>query len=117
LEKRAEYLIYKYTHDWFIQLRLLSRTDLDEALNLPTHNLKEKELIPLLCRLFESGYLVAKTEERKLFTPDRKEIEDALAEPIRGEEGWSREKETFYCYTSAARPEYMKLEDEFGELL
>ena len=106
--EKAKYLIYRYSHDWFIQLRLLASPDLEVALNLPSHNLSEQALIELLAQMFQENYLVATRRGTGLFTPSREDIKTALHE-------MPNSNELFYGYTSGAILEYKKLEKIYGE--
>ncbi|WP_299944212.1 hypothetical protein [uncultured Microbulbifer sp.] len=108
--KRAEYLIYGYAHDWYIQLRLLAAENLEEAINLPSHGLSDAELEQLLARMFREKCLVATSRDRGLFSPSRKELRSALTEP-------PSQDELFYGYTSAAVEKYEVLSQEFGDEL
>ena len=65
----------RYVDDWLVELRVLDSPELGQAMNQPSHNLRRRELVPLLYHLFEAGLLVAKTESRGYFTPTLVEIE------------------------------------------
>lgn len=105
--RKAEYLIYKYANDWYIQLRLLAAENLEEALNLPFHGLDESELEQLLIKLFTEKKLVATTKACGVFTPSREQLQKSLKE-------LPSEKELFYGYTNPAIEAYEKLSLEFG---
>ena len=105
---RAKYLIYRYAHDWFIQVRLLNSSELELALNLPVHGLATDDLLELLYEMFADKKLVASRRDTGLFTPSRNEISLALHET-------PNLNELFYGYTSGAVIEYNELDQLYGE--
>ena len=77
---RAEFLIYKYVECLFIEIRVLNSDNIEEALNMPSHNLSKKELAMLLWKMFETGCLVARSDNRNYFSPTLEELKEALSE-------------------------------------
>lgn len=107
----AKLQIFKYADTLFICLCELANPNLEESLNMPSHGLSKDELVVLLYELFSKHMLVAKTEERGLFTPTFKEIESALKE----ENDISyRSKNTFYGITTGAMETYRELKSVYS---
>ena len=106
--QRAEYLIYSYVTEFFVQLRVLVDPELDVALNEPAHGLSREEVVVLLHHMFESHKLVASRDTaRGLFTPTLEEIEAAL-----NEDPDSCEHETHYGLTTVGLERMRELKDK-----
>jgi hypothetical protein len=106
---RAEFLIYRYVDSCLVPIKALYDQDVDEAMNLPHHNLSKDELNLILFKLFESGNLVAKFESRGYFTPTYEEIISSINEPCIEDDHYDYRSVTYYGYTSAAIERYQEL--------
>ncbi|MCG7899780.1 MAG: hypothetical protein JAY85_15160 [Candidatus Thiodiazotropha weberae] len=111
---RAEYLIYKYVDCFLAPVRTIADCDVDEAFNLPHHNLNTEELTLLLCKLFESANLVAYADQRGYFTPSNDEIISAIKEHGVDSDDYDYKLTTYYGYTSAAIERYRELHTMFA---
>lgn len=114
---RAEFLIYKYVQDCTIQIRLLVDPEIEEALNMPSHNLEKKELITLLYQMFENRLLVLEQEDRGYFSPTLKELELALEEPSLCDSGFAPKNQTYYAFTSIATKHFRELSEIYEDKL
>ncbi|MEE9339790.1 MAG: hypothetical protein V3U87_17095 [Methylococcaceae bacterium] len=114
---RAEFLIYKYVQGWAIQVRLLVDLNIDEALNMPPHNLEKKELITLLFKMFEDRLLVLLQDKRGYFSPNLTELELAPEEPPICDLRFEPNNQTYYCFTSVATKRFRELSEIYEDNL
>lgn len=111
---KAEFLIYKYTDEGLIQIRLLDDPELDIAVNMDSHGLNHDELVALLFKLFEDHLLVAFENKKNYFTPTLVEIENALKQPPREDENYDYNNEVFYGTTSCTIDRRNILKEIYG---
>ena len=108
----AKYQILRYVDELFVCISDLLSPDIEEAMNMESHGLREDELKVVLFEMFSRHMLVALKKERGLFTPTLEEIEAALGEQ---NDALYKSENTFYALTTAGLELFRELQATYGK--